>query len=353
MNRAVITLPLSPRKYYELARFTVPIIGDTLASMLGANFYLGINALDSYHNRQKDLEEYLKVYAFFKLDGQIWLDKLHQEELLDLVEKLISKGLIEERKIKSYTCACGIIDMEEKNLATMNPNKRDFIMQDGKIICPHCKTICTLTKKDALVMNYTKIKNPQVTFMPDYLNKDAKTFKNMLNNSYQVISRARNTGISITYQHKNYNIDIDFLWGLYLLLFKEPEKVVICGNHEMYQLYLVGLLEKSLREESKTVLVGTPFLTGLNALPSSISSEEQLLVKKIGILMNIKWFRKEKEYEDSIFKGIAKLPLEKKRELLYNLKEEIKVHQSLEKDLATAMKRFNMQEQLRILKRGK
>ena len=202
-------------------------------------------------------------------------------------------------------------------------------------------------------MNYAKIKNPQVTFMPDYLNKDAKTFKNMLNNSYQVISRARNTGISITYQHKNYNIDIDFLWGLYLLLFKEPEKVVICGNHEIYQLYLVGLLEKSLREESKTVLVGTPFLTGLNALPSSISSEEQLLVKKIGILMNIKWFRKEKEYENSIFKGIAKLPLEKKRELLYNLKEEIKVHQSLEEDLATAMKRFNMQEQLRILKRGK
>ena len=51
MNRAVITLPLSPRKYYELARFTVPIIGNELASVLGANFYLAINALDSYHNR--------------------------------------------------------------------------------------------------------------------------------------------------------------------------------------------------------------------------------------------------------------------------------------------------------------
>ena len=62
--------------------------------------------------------------------------------------------------------------------------------------------------------------------------------------------------------------------------------------------------------------------------------------------------RKEKEYEDSIFKYLEKLSLEKKRRMLYNLKEERTEKRGLEEDVVFALRRFNMQEQVRQLKRG-
>lgn len=82
------------------------------------------------------------------------------------------------------------------------------------------------------------------------------------------------------------------------------------------------------------------------------SNEEEQLNKKLGILLNIKWMRKEKEYEDSIFKYLEKLSLEKKRRMLYNLKEERTEKRGLEEDVVFALRRFNMQEQVRQLKRG-
>lgn len=352
MNRAVITIPLSPRKYKELGRFTVPAIGDAIANIVGANFYLVLNHLDSYHDRKDDLKKYLETYHNLDMKGEIWIDEEHKQALFAIFEDCIKKGFVEERIVRSYSCPCGVIDIEESKVATLNPEKRQFMLKEDGMYCPVCHEKCILKEEQALVLNYAKIKNKEQRFIPEFLNKDAKTFSKMFKDSYQVITRKRNTGLPFKYHFQDYNIDIDFLWSLYLLLFQEEEKIVICGNRELYQLYLVGLMEKMIKPTAQTLLIGTPFLTGLNVLSSVASNEEEQLNKKLGILLNIKWMRKEKEYEDSIFKYLEKLSLEKKRRMLYNLKEERTEKRGLEEDVVFALRRFNMQEQVRQLKRG-
>ena len=51
-----------------------------------------------------------------------------------------------------------------------------------------------------------------------------------------IISRDRNTGIVIEINNNRYNLDVDFLWEIYLSLFDETEKVVMCCNRQLYQL---------------------------------------------------------------------------------------------------------------------
>lgn len=57
-NRAVITLPLSPTRSNQFARFVTPIVGEVIGIGINGTFYLCTNMLDSFNNREKDLEEY-------------------------------------------------------------------------------------------------------------------------------------------------------------------------------------------------------------------------------------------------------------------------------------------------------
>lgn len=41
-----------------------------------------------------------------------------------------------------------------------------------------------------------------------------------------LISKQRETRISIVHNYTNYNLDIDFIWEVFLSLFNEKEKIV-------------------------------------------------------------------------------------------------------------------------------
>ncbi len=353
MSRAIITLPLSPLKSHELGRMTTPIVGDALSRILNAKFYLSINLLDSYKNRDEAFLTYQKTISNLNLtNNTYWLDINHQEELLHLLKTLITKGFIYEQSTDILTCKCKIIDIEKKNLASCNPNNTHFIKKEDGLYCRKCGHKCLSVSVKSLVFDPRKLNINPIIFMPDFLNKDAKTFDKNLKNSYQVISRLRPTGINLTYNGTTYNIDIDFLWSLYLNLFKEEEKIVMCGNHELYQLYYTCLLEKCLNPNANTIPLATPFLTGLNNVSSSVTSKDEELTKKLGILFNLKWARKEKEYDNTIFTYLAKLSLLKKEKLYNILTEELFRKTNLNQDLSLALKRFNMQNTINKMKRG-
>ena len=56
------------------------------------------------------------------------------------------------------------------------------------------------------------------------LYQDIKTFEETIRRNDIVISRLRDTGIYIHYDNKIYNVDIDFLWEVYLSLFGNYDK---------------------------------------------------------------------------------------------------------------------------------
>lgn len=74
---------------------------------------------------------------------------------------------------------------------------------------------------------------------------------------------------------------------------------MICGNRELYQLYLVGLMEKIDKTYRSNFINWNSFSNRLKCSIISGSNEEEQLNKKLGILLNINGCRKEKEYEDS------------------------------------------------------
>ena len=97
-----------------------------------------------------------------------------------------------------------------------------FEEYNGKYYCKSCKSECHTLNQTVLVFDPNKIENKNIIFYPEFINKDIKTFNQTIRKNQIIISRNRETGIILTYNNKEYNIDIDFLWEIYLSLF--PQK---------------------------------------------------------------------------------------------------------------------------------
>lgn len=318
-ERAVITLPLSPLKSYEFARLVTPVIGETISKQIGANFYLAVNLLDSFKEREDYFSFYSKNIDTHKIAyKEIWRDVDHVDDLIENINKLIKMGYIYEKEVMMYRCNCGIIEIDSTNINTCNPNKTLYYRKNNSIFCSKCGDICRLYKEKALIFDSTKIDKLDLQFFPYYLNKDIKTFINIFKSSYTIISRKRNTGVGIRVNGKIYNIDIDFLWEVYLSLFTEQEKVVLCGNKELYQLFMVGMLERCLNKNASTIFIGTPIINGINNYNFDVSDDEDIITKKLSIILNLKWNVKQRNVDADIINKLRRMPFDKKNQI-YNI----------------------------------
>ena len=144
-----------------------------------------------------------------------------------------------------------------------------------------------------MIFNPNFISQKDLMLYPNFINKDIKTFWETVGKNEIIVSRSRETGIKFSYHNETYNIDIDFLWQMYLSLFSSEEKVVICSNHQLYQLFMVSLLENCFRNNGKTICLATPYLNVENQLECSL--EKRLLSTKLVALLSLKWAKKEEQ----------------------------------------------------------
>lgn len=348
MEKGIITLPLSPTRSNELARFTPPLVGDAISKSVNGNFHLCINILDSYNDRSSELLKYKsRLSSLGIIPNELWIDNEKIEYLIQNIYRLIEYGYIYEKELEIYICDCGKIEIDKNNLSTVNPLKTSFKILNGDIVCNHCHSICHLYKEKVLVFDPNNI-NTDIRFYPNYLNKDIKTFEKIVNNSYVVISRNRSTGISINYNNSKYNIDIDFIWEVFLTLFPEEEKIVVCGNKEIYQMYLCGLLEKILNKDANTLFVGIPIINGINKIDINPFNEDDILTKKLAILLNITWNAKVKEFDYRLLEKLKKIPYERKLKI-YNIMINPEINNNDIESILRCL--FNYQEITKVLKR--
>lgn len=354
-NSAIITLPLSPTKKNEYTRLITPVVAETLGKSLSSNFYLCANLLDSFKSRETDFIEYQNIInqngvSYYEL----WKDIDHVEELLSNIYKLIDLGYIYEIDSEIYRCDCGVIEIEAKNLQTCNIDKTHYILNGGAVLCSKCQGICKLYREKILIFDSSRQRNEKFSFLPGYLNNDIKTFNNTILSSYVVISRKRSTGIELSYNGNKYNIDIDFLWATYLSLFPEKEKIILSGNKQLYNLLLVGIIDRCLNPQSDPIFIGTPIINNINRHNYSIETEDDIITKKLAIIFSIKWNMKEKQFDEQLLSYFKKMSFEKKVQL-YNIichNHQQPDEQSFESIVAKTMKNnFNMQKMLTILKK--
>lgn len=200
-----------------------------------------------------------------------------------------------------------------------------------------------------MIFSSSKVKKTNMIFYPNFINNDKLTFDNTVGVNDIIISRNRNTGIIIEINNNKYNLDIDFLWEIYLSLFDNKEKIVMCCNRQLYQLYMVGMLEKCFNDSSNTICLATPYL-------EYSSKQDELLNRKLSLkiysLLVLKWAKKDNIFDESLLKYINSMNVEKKQLLYDILLSEIEKEEDIVTELRkTLTKKYNFQNVSMELKR--
>lgn len=347
-DRLIITLPVNPYDKMSVGRMTTPILGESLGKSMNSRFIMSVNVLSSYEKRAFDgFYELMKKYNI-NPDGY-WIDKEHIDELINKIYYLIEKGYISEKESEILRCDCGKVEVNKSNLNTMNMSDSLIEKVDDEYYCKSCKSKCNTSIERVLTFNSRLVDKSNMIFYPNFINKDKATFDNTVGNNDIVISRNRDTGIIIDYNNHNYNIDIDFLWEIYLSLFDAEEKIVMCCNRQLYQLYMVGMLEKCFNNTNKTVCLATPYLK------KSAKEEElqnRILSLKMFSLLVMKWAKKDNTFEYSLLKYLNKMNVEKKQRLYNTIIEEIDGTGNISDDLKLVLtQKYNLQNSLERMKK--
>lgn len=348
MNKMVITLPIAPYKNFSIGKLSTPILAEALAKKIDGKFYLAVNLLDSYKERNIDgYKELLDMYGI-TLD-EFWIDKEHINDLLDSIYFLIQNGYIYKIKKDMLLCNCKKVEIAKDNISSINMIDSCFQIIDGEYYCKSCKKRCYIYEKEVLVLDARAVYKENMLFFPDFINKDVKTFHNNIGINQVVISRERNTGINVIYNNKKYNIDIDFLWEIYLSLFSKSDKIVLCSNHQLFQLYMVLMLENCFNKESKTIGLATPYINVEN-FGIEKELENRMLSLKLFTLFNFKWSKKENSIDIGLLKYLNSMNVEKKQQL-YHLTIKENANNSIENIKDILIKDFNFQYANAELKR--
>lgn len=347
-DRLIITLPVAPYSEMSVGKMTTPVLGESLAKSMDCKFVMSINLLSTYQKRDSD--GFFKLMKEYDINPNFyWVDKDHINELIDKVYYLINNGYIQEKEKNILICDCGKVEINKENLNTINYNDSLIAFFNNKYYCKCCKNECNLVAKKVMVFNSNKIAKKNMKFYPSFINKDKLTFDNTVGVNDIIISRKRNTGIIIEINNNKYNLDIDFLWEIYLSLFDEKEKIVMCCNRQLYQLYMVGMLEKCFKNNSNTVCLATPYLEYNNKQDELLN---RTLSLKIYSLLVLKWSKKDNVFDESLLKYINSMNVEKKQMLYDIILSEINSENGIVEDLTKILtKKYNLQNASMELKR--
>lgn len=349
MERLIMTMPIAPYSQYSLGKLSTPILAESLAKKIGGKSCFAVNALSSYQDRK--IEDYKKLLEKHNIiPDMFWIDKENIEYLLDKIYLLISRGFIYKTYKNILFCDCKKVEICSDYICSINMVDSCFFELDGKYYCKHCKNECNLSSEEVLVFNPNLLEKFQLLFYPHFINKDIKTFEETIRRNDIVISRLRDTGIYIHYDNKIYNVDIDFLWEVYLSLFGNYEKIVMCSNHQLYQLYMVMMLEKCFDINSKTIGLATPYINcGKNEIEDIL--KDRNLSLKLFLLYNLRWQKKENNIDNGLLSYLTRMNV-KKLYQLYDITMQEHIEDALLNNLEKILlKDFNFQNANNILKR--
>lgn len=350
MEKLIITMPIAPYDDFSVGKLVAPVLGEMLAKKLDADFIMSVNLLDSY--KQRNIAGFIELLKKYDINpSKYWVDSQNVNELLRKIELLVDNGYIYSVTKEILICHCGKVDISKDNLETINMQDSLFYKKEEKYYCKKCNNECHLKKENVLVFDSKSAPKDNLLFYPNFINNDIKTFIKTVGSNEMIISRNRNTGIQFDYNNRVYNLDIDFLWGVYLSLFEGYEKIVLCSNHQLYQLFVVGMLEKCFNYNSKTILLATPHLNVINQEDTK-QLEERILSLKLFTIFNQKWSKKENVFNLSLLKYLNSMNVQKKQQL-YDLIMSSNINDSeLYTILHTALNTdFNFQKATEKLKR--
>lgn len=152
----IVNIPTGTRKnYYKPGLYVTNIIMQELSDLFQLEQYYAFNVLDSYNDKEKYLDFYLKNISNLLLKpDKILIDK--EFELKDFMDYLVKSNLINSKVITHRICDCGRVDITDD---FDNPRTKLFDIIDGKKICKICGTESKEVACESLFIRFNKNHN--------------------------------------------------------------------------------------------------------------------------------------------------------------------------------------------------
>jgi len=318
-NLLVTTMPIKPQAKTNIGMCFSPLISEVVAKSLNVKNVLSTNTLHSYINNKELISIYTQTLNEFGITyDNLFIDEENIEVLLDCVNQLIKQKNIVERENVVLNCPCGKVDIIKEGIRNFNGGDL-YIRKDNNIYCRLCGMECKPTLRKDLYFYLDPNVNCKVNIIPSFLESDFFHFYKNMPGNYLLISKSRDTGYKIKALSGNeYNLDIDFLWMNYVQCFNEDNQIIIASNHQLFEMFILNYINNSFGKK-KLSFIATPYINKTNLdIYSELARFDDVLYKKIVLLYTLKWKKKNCDWDETIFKGIAKLG-RKNRIALYNI----------------------------------
>lgn len=304
----ISTLPIKPRKKPIVGMVISPVIVELLGKKLKIQKNLALNLLHSYNDLTSLLDYNVNYFGNYGLEfDRLILDSENVCKLLDGVEKLIRAGFIVSEPTEKYMCDCGFVDVPVTAISNHSDGKI-YQIQDGKVICNHCHTICKKYKENSLVFDLkSQDFSHDIHMFPLFEKKDIMAFDKNDNINFHLISKTRDTGYQVVCEGQKYNVDIDALWMNFPQIYDEKRQIYVASNHQLYPIYVMNLINNALNEKEVFYILN-PYLGKSEDLRLDAEKlyEKSPIYAKLAIISSLRWKKKDCNWDNSILRGLSK-----------------------------------------------
>lgn len=312
-----ITYPIGVRGDIPKLGILVPgLIGDFFNRRFeNHSFVNALNVMDSYKNRQTNLESFNQSNSHIKVGGEVWIDVDHKEELMQQFQELVSKGFVTEGVNSVRSCSIGCKRVEFLSDVELKSDKGHLVEhREHGDICKVCQEPIVTEDTPSLVVTFPN-ELQGFNVYPKEFQKDVDEIARRLSGMRMLVSRQRDTGIKFQLANRTYNLDIDFLWFNYLnTINADREKVVIIGSNHVRQhlMYITALSNMTAKSEGnyKRIKVVMPSyitpVTGFEMIPAGgyMDIEDSNIIRLL-VYSSISW-TKDAKWATEFYKYIQK-----------------------------------------------
>lgn len=323
MKKTLVTnFPIGLRsEETKIGLYVLPVVAEQIAKIMKTDFTLAINTLDSYRDRERFKDGYIKdLNSVNIIPDSIWHDLDHSD--INLKLSILEKaGYLKEKVATITTCNCGKVEIEKDK--TLNKNAKLFT--NGQ--CNECQSDLYDLKSKILIVQFPSEPISNINAFPQNYIRDVQNHFNKISGMEYLISRKRHTGIEYKYNGSMYNIDIDLCWILMLSDLKADE-IILCGTeHVVWHMSLMVAFQNILENHKHSAAVYFVFVPYVyeNKSEFPIKSfidelfENEMLLKGF-ILMNLSWKKRRSNWSKSIY-----IFLHKHKSQLKNLENHPKI----------------------------
>ena len=309
-NTMVGTLPIKPQDKTNIGMLIAPTVMDYIGTVLNIPRTMGINTLSTYDLRDQQEEIYLDSIKNGSISyDSLFVDKKRVDELLEIVERLYHKEFLKVEYKDILRCECGKVDFLNGSL---DGDLKLCEKIGDKYYCKLCHSECKSYKEKSLVLTLDSDIDDSVSITPVMLTKEMKGFAKQYKGSEILVSKNRDTGYNVA----GFNIDIDFLWMNFFNLIQQENQILLASNHQLFFMYLMNYYSKLWSNKSLR-FVATPYVRGdLNAAMDRYNSLDSDIYKKLFILYNLQWGRKDCNWSEKVDEFLHKKSPQE-MELLY------------------------------------